>query len=117
MDAGKDTKEKINVLVALHYTVAALQQVTQQTIENCFRKAGHVQGQSSGDSDVVLTNVDDDFREHWEKFSGMNKDKFEGNVSVDSHVATCGVETVQELCVSHVAFGSVEGEEEGAELC
>jgi hypothetical protein len=35
MDAGKDTKKKINVLETLHYTVAALQQVTQQTIENC----------------------------------------------------------------------------------
>jgi hypothetical protein len=116
MDAGKDTQKKINVLEALHYTVAALQQATQQTIEICFLKAGYVQGQSSGDSDVVLTN-NDDFRQDWEKFSGMNKDKFEGNVSVDSHVATCGVETVQELCVSHVASGSVEGEEEGGELC
>jgi hypothetical protein len=62
MDAGKDTKKKINVLEALHYTVAALQQVTQQTIENCFRKTGYMQGQSSGDSDVVLTD-DDDFRQ------------------------------------------------------
>jgi hypothetical protein len=40
----------------------------------------------------------------------MNKDKFEDYVSVDSHVATCGVETVQELCVSFMASGSVEGE-------
>jgi hypothetical protein len=40
----------------------------------------------------------------------MNKDKFEDYVCVDRHVATC-VETVQELCVSLVAFGSVEGEE------
>jgi hypothetical protein len=72
-----------------------------------------VQGQSSGDSDVVLTNDDDDFRQDWEKFSIMNKDKFEDYVSVDSHVATCGVETVQELCVSLVASGSVEGEEVG----
>jgi hypothetical protein len=39
MDAGKGTKKKIIVLEALHYTVADLQQVTQQTIENCFRKA------------------------------------------------------------------------------
>jgi hypothetical protein len=69
-----------------------------------------VQGQSSGDSDVVLTNDDNDFR-HWEKFSGMNKDKFEDYISVDSHVATSGVETVQ-LCESFVASGSVEGEEE-----
>jgi hypothetical protein len=29
MDAGKDKKKNINVLEALHYTVAALQQVTQ----------------------------------------------------------------------------------------
>jgi hypothetical protein len=46
----------------------------------------------------------------------MNKDKFEDYVSVDSHVATCGVETVQELCVSLVVSGSVErdeGEEAG----
>jgi hypothetical protein len=77
-----------------------------------------VQGQSSGDSDVVLTNDDDNFRQDWEKFSGMNKDKFEDYVSVDSHVSTCGVETVQELCVILVASGSVareEGEEEACE--
>jgi hypothetical protein len=115
MDAGKGTKKKINVLQALHYTVAALQEVTQQTIENCFRKSGYMQGQSSGDSDVVLTNDDDDYRQDWEKFSGMNKDKFEVYVYVDSHVATCGVETVQELCLSLVASGSVEGEEGGEE--
>jgi hypothetical protein len=77
MDAGKDTKKKIKVLEALHYTVEALQQVTQQTIENCFRKAGYVQGQSSGDSDVVLTNDDNDFRQDWEKFRGMTKDILE----------------------------------------
>jgi hypothetical protein len=44
MDAGKDTKKKIKVLEALHSTVTVLQQVTQQTIENCFRKAGYEQG-------------------------------------------------------------------------
>jgi hypothetical protein len=43
-------------------------------------------------------------------FSGMNKDKFEDYVSVDSHVATRGVEAVKELCVSLAASGSVEGE-------
>jgi hypothetical protein len=99
------------VLKALHYTVAALQQVTQQTIENYFRDAGYVQGQSSGDSDVVFTNADDDFRHDWEKFSGMNKDIFEDYVSVDSHVTTSGVEKVQELCESLAASGSVEREE------
>jgi hypothetical protein len=110
MDAGKDMEKKINVLEALHYTVVAVQQVTQQTIENCFWKAGYVQGQCSGDSDIILTNDDNDFRQDWEKFSGMNKDIFEDYVSVDSHVATSGVETVQELCESLAASGSVEGE-------
>jgi hypothetical protein len=64
-----------------------------------------VQGQSSGDIDVLT----DDFREDWEKFSCMNKDKFEDYFSVYSHVATSGVETVQELCESLVVSGSVEG--------
>jgi hypothetical protein len=47
-----------------------------------------------------LTNDDDDFLQDWEKLSGMNKDKFEDYVSVDSHVATSGAQTVQELCES-----------------
>jgi hypothetical protein len=89
--------------------VAALQQVTQQTIKNFIQKAGYVQGQFSGDSDVILTNDDDDFCQDWEMFTGMNKDKFEDYVSVDSHVATSGVETVKELCENLVASGSVEG--------
>jgi hypothetical protein len=91
MDAGKDMKKKKNMLEALHYTVGALQQVTQQTNENCFRKAGYVQGQSSGGSDVVLTNNDDEFCQAWEEFRGMTKDILEDYISVDSHVATSGV--------------------------
>jgi hypothetical protein len=75
-----------------------------------FSESGYVQGQSSGDSDVVLTNNYDDFRQDWEKFSGMNKDIFEDYVSVDSQVATSGVETLQELCESLLASGSVQGE-------
>jgi hypothetical protein len=74
-----------------------------------------VQGQSSGNSDIVLTIDDHDFRQHWEKFSGTNKDKFEDYVSVDNHVATSGVDTVQELCESLVASGSVEGDKGGEE--
>jgi hypothetical protein len=45
----------------------------------------------------------------------MNKDKFKDCVSVDSDVATSGVETVQALCESLVASGSVEGEKEYGE--
>jgi hypothetical protein len=41
MESGKEIKKKINVLEAMHYIMAAWQQVSQQTIQNCFRKAGH----------------------------------------------------------------------------
>jgi hypothetical protein len=59
-----------------------------------------------------LTNDDDNFRQDWEKISVMNKDIFEDYISVGSHVATSGVETMQELCES-LASRSVEGEEGG----
>jgi hypothetical protein len=41
MESGKEVKKKINVLEAMHYIMAAWQEVSQQTIQNCFRKAGH----------------------------------------------------------------------------
>jgi hypothetical protein len=49
----------------------------------------------------------------------MNKEKFEDYVSVDSHVVTSDVETVQKLCESLVVSGSVEGEKKMAnpKLC
>jgi hypothetical protein len=63
-----------------------------------------------------LTNDDDNFHQDWEKFSGMNNDIFEDYVSVDSHVATNGIEIVQELCESLVACGGVEGEGGGKKM-
>jgi hypothetical protein len=39
MDAGKDTKKKLNVLEALHYTVAVLQQVTQTDNRKLFSES------------------------------------------------------------------------------
>jgi hypothetical protein len=36
MNAGKDQKNKIEVLEAMRYTVSAWQKVTQQTLEYCF---------------------------------------------------------------------------------
>jgi hypothetical protein len=38
---AKGSKEKNNVFEAMHYIMAAWQQITQQTIQNCFRKAGY----------------------------------------------------------------------------
>jgi hypothetical protein len=41
MELGKEIKKKFKVLEAMHYIMAAWQQVSQQTIQNCFRKAGY----------------------------------------------------------------------------
>jgi hypothetical protein len=41
MESGKEVKKKINILEAMHHIMAAWQQVSQQTIQNCFCKAGH----------------------------------------------------------------------------
>jgi hypothetical protein len=38
----------------------------------------------------------------WRKFSGMDKEKFDDYISVDSHLATSGVNTVEQLCKSHM---------------
>src|SRR5215510_684285 len=38
MESRKEVKKKINVFEAIHYIMAAWQQIKQQTIQNCFRK-------------------------------------------------------------------------------
>ena len=90
----------------MHYIMAAWQQVSQQTIQNCFLKAGHIY-----QSDVnEMANDDDDFGQDWEELCRAQKYDFQRYVSVDRHVATSGVETVEELCE---ALGSIRsGEEE-----
>ena len=63
MESGKEVKKKINVLEAMHYIMTSWQQVSQQTIQNCFRKAGH-KNQSDGNE---MANDDDDFGQDWEE--------------------------------------------------
>ena len=102
-----EKKEKINVLEAMHYVMAAWQQVSQQTIQNCFRKAGH-KYQSDGNE---MAN-DDDFGQDWEELRRAQKYDFQIYVSVDCHVATSGTETVEELCEAFGSTRSVEEEDE-----
>jgi hypothetical protein len=65
-----------------------------------------------------MRNEDDDEAFHdWQKFSGMDNEKFDNYVSVDSHLPTSGVNMVKELCESHVGTLSVEGEEEEGDDC
>jgi hypothetical protein len=111
MELGKEVKKKINVLEAMHYIRAAWQQVSQQTIQTCFRKAGH-KYQSDGNDMANDDDDDDDFGQDWEELCTAQKYDFLSYVSVDRHVATSGVETVEELCE---AFGSARSVEEDDE--
>jgi hypothetical protein len=65
MELGKEVKKKINILEAMHYIMAAWQQVSQQTIRNCFREAGH-KYQSDG-NEMANDDDDDDFGQDWEE--------------------------------------------------
>ena len=57
LELGKEVNKRINLLKAMHYIMAAWQQVSQQTIQNCLCKAGH-KYQSDGNE---MANDDDDF--------------------------------------------------------
>jgi hypothetical protein len=52
---------------------------------------------------------DDDFGQDWEELCRAQKYDFQSYVSMDRHVSTSGVETVEELCK---AFGSTRIMEE-----
>ena len=93
----------------MHYISAAWQQVSQQTIQNCFRKAGH-KYQSNGNE--MANDDDDDFGQDWEELCRAQKYDFQSYDSVDRHVAISGVETVEELCEAFGSTRSVEEEDE-----
>src|SRR5215510_4363022 len=97
----------MNVFEAMHYIMAAWQQINQQTIQNCFRKAGY-KYQSHGNKMANNDDDDDDFGQDWEEMCRAQKYNFNSYVSVDRHVATSGVETVEELCEAYGATRSVE---------
>jgi hypothetical protein len=109
MESGKEIKKKINVLEAMHYIMAAWQQVSQQTIQNCIRKGGH---KYQLDGNEMANDDDDDFDQDWEELSTAQKYDFQSYVSVDRHVATSGVETVEEMCEAFWSTRSVEEDDE-----
>jgi hypothetical protein len=89
--------------------MAAWQQASQQTIQNCFRKAGH---KYQSDGNEMTNDDDDDFGQDWEELCRAEKYDFQSYVSVDRHVATSGVEIVEELCEAFGSTRSVEEEDE-----
>jgi hypothetical protein len=101
---GKGSKEKNERTRSNALHNGSVATISQQTIQNCFRIAGQ-KYQSNGNE---MAN-DDDFGQDWEKLCRAQKYDFQSYVSVERHVATRGVETVEELCE---AFGSTRSAEE-----
>jgi hypothetical protein len=102
MELRKEVKKKINIFEAMHYIMAAWQQITQQTIQNCFCKAGYKY--QSNVNEMATEDDDDD----WEELCGAQKYDFHNYVSVDRNVATSGVSTVEELWEAYGSTRSVE---------
>jgi hypothetical protein len=92
-ESRKEVKKKTNILEAMLYIMAAWQQITQQTIQNCFHKAGY-KYQSNVNEMATDGDDDDDFSQDWEELCGAQKYDFQNYVSVDRDVATSGVSTV-----------------------
>jgi hypothetical protein len=109
MESRKEVKKTINVLEAMHYIMAAWQQITQQTIQNCFRKAGYKYQSNVNE----MANDDDnyDFGQDWEELCRAQKSDFHGYVTLDHDVATNGVSTVEELCEAYRSTRNVGGQE------
>jgi ribosomal protein S19E (S16A) len=108
MESRKEVKKKINVFEAMHYIMAARQQITQQTIQNCFRKAGY-KYQSNVNKMANYNDDDDyDFGQDWEEVCRAQKYDFQNYVSVDRDVATSGISTVEELCEAYGSTRSVD---------
>jgi hypothetical protein len=83
--------------------MAAWQQITQQTIQNCFRQAGY-----KYQSNVNEMANDDDFDQNWEELCRAQKYNFHSYVTVDRDVATSGISSVEELCEAYGSTRSVE---------
>jgi hypothetical protein len=90
----------------MHYITATWQQITQQTIQNCFRKAGYKY--QSNVNEIATDDDDDNFGQDWEELCGDQKYDFQNYVSVDRDVATSGVSIVEELCEAYGSTRSVE---------
>jgi hypothetical protein len=90
----------------MHYIIDAWQEITQQTIQNCFRKPGYKY--QSNVNEMANNDGGDDFGQDWEELCGAQKYGIHNYVSVDRDVATSGVSTVEELCKAYGSTRSVE---------
>jgi hypothetical protein len=86
----------------------AWQQITQQTIQNCFRKAG---SKYQPNVNKMATDYDDDydyddgFGQDWEELCAAQKFDFQNYVSVNRDVETSGVQ----LSKNYAKYMGVKG--------
>jgi hypothetical protein len=72
MESRKEVKKKINIFEPMHYIMAAWQQITQQTNQNCFRVAGYkYQSKNVKEMATDDDDDDDDFGQYWEELGGV----------------------------------------------
>jgi hypothetical protein len=112
MDLRKDADLEIDILQAMHFTVAAWRQVTQSTIVNCFRKYGYGLRQTESNLNASLKEEEDAFLDDWIRLGAGEDVDFIAYASVDNELATCDFSSTDELFVDRKEDGDEEEEEE-----
>jgi hypothetical protein len=97
MESGKVIELKISILHAIHFTTTTTwQQVTQSTNVNGFCQCGY--GRECI-KHAELESIEEEDEEDWIWFGTKQDVNFSSYASVDSEFATCGVSSMDELCI------------------
>ncbi|KAL1476956.1 hypothetical protein MTO96_036118 [Rhipicephalus appendiculatus] len=90
----KDENLRISLLDALHFLAMSWDNVTQDTIANCFRKCDFFAGQNAAPTEDQEPDADLHI-EGWEDLG--TRASAQDFVTADDNVATCGLRSVEEL--------------------
>lgn len=112
MDSGikiDKTSLKIDVLQAMHFTLTAWRQVKQSTVINCFKKCGYgsLPVPSNNEEEEVGVTEDD-----WNRLEIAPDINFDMFIAFDNDVATCGLETIENLCDARLKETTEEVEDD-----
>jgi len=104
-------KSSVTVLDAIHYIIAAWQDVTKETVENCFKKAGFLFHDDDSidfddpDGDISLT--DEDRQKLREQEVSL-----EDYLNIDEQVLTCSEQCLDEIIADVSVRASTEDNNE-----